>query len=226
MPETIFSTTNAYNFFLKDVTYEQFNDMRKRMFIILSNEKAKLEYPQELADLQFFYDCWTLEEGMYTKFSQPLRCKLNFIKSLEYLEIRLIKYSQDEIIIAEQKKNEYIFPKRKKRYIVYFDFDSSSLNNEGSIVLWDLMNDLNKIKNSNYTVNILGHTDRTGKKIYNKKLSKRRSNTIKHYLIKNGIDKNKITIRWLGEIDPQLLTKDEHKEQFNRRVEIVVDVEE
>ena len=58
---------------------------------------------------------------------------------------------------------------------------------------------------------------------YNEKLSKRRSNTIKHYLINNGIGAEKIALKWIGEIDPQIITEDESQEQLNRRVGITID---
>ena len=219
MPEYVSNTSNLYNFIFKYADYAQLHAMRDRMYLVLNNNLGKAQYPEELANLQFFYDCWTLEEGAYTKYSQLVRCRGNFLLTLEYLEFKLFRYTKEE---REFKDEPPPPPPREKKYIIYFDFDSSMVNEEATLVLWELLNDISAL-NTPYIINILGHADRMGTKSYNVKLSKRRSDTIKHYLVKNGIPPENIKTNWNGEIDPQVLTDNQFKEQLNRRVTITLE---
>lgn len=224
MPEQVFRDFDLADFFSKDITYEQLLDMRDRMYLILNNNVAKSEYPEELANLQFYYDCWILEERLYTRYSQMARCKQGFIDTLAYLEFKLLRLTTEERdLMAKNIDNEIeteVFI-RPKTYVIYFDFDSSVLNEDSSRVLWEFLTDTKKI-NGQYIVNVVGHADRTGTKKYNDKLSKRRTDTIKHYLIKNGIPEDIIKVKWLGEADPQVITNNNDKEVLNRRVSISI----
>ena len=225
MPEEVFRDFDVVDFFSKDITFEQFFDMRDRTFVLLNSNIAKKEYPEELANLQFYYDCWVLEERLYQKYSQMSRCKQGFIDTLDYLEFKLLRLTSNEHDLLEknidnitENKNNFI---RHKKYVIYFDFDSSVLTEDGGRKMWEFMDDLNKIEGK-YIINIVGHADRSGSKKYNEKLSKRRTDTIKHYLVKNGISPNIIKANWHGEIDPSVLTSNNYKEELNRRVTISI----
>lgn len=226
MPEEVFRDIDIVGFFSKDITYEQLLDMRDRMFLVLNNNIAKTEYPEEVANLQFYYDCWVLEKRLYTKYSQIARCKQGFIDTLAYLEFKLLRLTTTERdLIQKNIDNEKIYTDvfiRPRKYVIYFDFDSSVLTEDSSRVLWEFLRDAEKV-NGKYIVNIVGHADRVGAKRYNEKLSKRRTDTIKHYLMKNGIPENIIKIKWQGEIDPQVITSNNYKEELNRRVTITIE---
>lgn len=226
MPENVFRGVNLVEFFTKDITYEQLLDMRERMLIILNDNNAKSEYPEEIANLQFYYDCWVLEERLYTRYSQIARCKQGFIDTLAYLEFKLLRLTRTEKDLLQRNiDNEKIYTEvfiRPKKYTIYFDFDSSAITEDSSRVLWEFLQDVKKI-DGKYIVNVVGHADRTGAKNYNKKLSKRRTDTVKHYLVKNGISENLIKIKWQGEIEPQVITNNDYKEELNRRVVITIE---
>lgn len=229
MPEEVFRDIDIVEFFSKDITYEQLLDMRDRMFLVLNDNIAKTEFPEEVANLQFYYDCWVLEERLYTKYSQISRCKQGFIDTLAYLEFKLLRLTTTERdLIKKNIDNEKIYADifiRPRKYVIYFDFDSSVLTEDSSRVLWEFLRDAEKV-NGKYIANIIGHADRVGTIAYNKKLSKRRTDTIKHYLIKNGIPENIIKISWQGEIDPQVITSNDYKEELNRRVTITIEMVE
>ena len=161
----------------------------------------------------------------YTKYSQIARCKQGFIDTLAYLEFKLLRLSITERDLVQKNiDNEKIYTNvfiRPKKYVIYFDFDSSVLTEDSSRVLWEFLRDAEKV-NGKYIVNIVGHADRVGTRGYNEKLSKRRTDTIKHYLMKNGIPENIIKIKWQGEIDPQVITSNNYKEELNRRVTITI----
>jgi len=74
--------------------------------------------------------------------------------------------------------------------VVMFDFDKSTLITAGKVVLDEVVIAL---KTTEYnTINLDGYTDRIGTEQYNLKLSQKRSNAVKAYLVANGIDAAKI----------------------------------
>jgi OOP family OmpA-OmpF porin len=68
-------------------------------------------------------------------------------------------------------------------------------------------------------VTIEGHTDNVGKDAYNKKLSQRRAEAVKAYLVKKGIDANRLTAVGYGEEKPIADNATTAGKAENRRVE-------
>ncbi|GIU48885.1 outer membrane protein A [Shewanella sairae] len=67
---------------------------------------------------------------------------------------------------------------------------------------------------------ITGHTDNTGTEPYNLELSQHRAETIANYLITNGIDKTRLTITAMGELQPVADNSTSTGRAMNRRVEL------
>ena len=102
----------------------------------------------------------------------------------------------------------------------FFDFDKSVLKPEGKAKLDDLTG---KIKDINLEVIIaVGHTDSIGTEEYNQKLSVRRSEAVKAYLVSKGIEKNRVYTEGKGEKQPIADNKTAEGRAKNRRVEIEV----
>jgi OOP family OmpA-OmpF porin len=103
---------------------------------------------------------------------------------------------------------------------VLFDFDKSVLKPEGKAKLDDLAN---KVKAINLEVVIaIGHTDSIGSDAYNQKLSVRRAESVKAYLVSKGVEPNRIYTEGKGEKQPVASNKTKEGRQKNRRVEIEV----
>ena len=80
-----------------------------------------------------------------------------------------------------------------------------------------------KVKAINLEVIIaVGHTDSVGSDAYNQKLSLRRSQAVKAYLVSKGIDKTRIYTEGKGEKQPVADNKTKEGRAKNRRVEIEV----
>jgi len=102
----------------------------------------------------------------------------------------------------------------------FFDFNKSVIKPEAKAKLDDLVN---KIKAINLEVIIaVGHTDAVGSDDYNQKLSMRRSNAVKAYLISKGVDKTRIYTEGKGEKQPVADNGTKEGRAKNRRVEIEV----
>ena len=83
---------------------------------------------------------------------------------------------------------------------VLFDFDKAVVKPEGRSKLDDLTS---KIKGINLEVVIaIGHADTIGSAAYNQKLSVRRAEAIKAYLVSRGVEANRVYTEGKGESQP------------------------
>ena len=102
----------------------------------------------------------------------------------------------------------------------FFDFDKSILKPEGKAKLDDLTS---KLSGMNLEVIIaVGHTDGVGSDAYNQKLSVRRADAVKAYLISKGIEANRVYTEGKGKKQPIADNKTAEGRAKNRRVEIEV----
>jgi OOP family OmpA-OmpF porin len=102
----------------------------------------------------------------------------------------------------------------------FFDFDKSVVKPAGKTKLDDLVS---KVKGINLEVIIaVGHTDSVGSDAYNQKLSVRRAEAVKAYLVSKGIEKNRIYTEGKGEKQPVASNVTNEGRAKNRRVEIEV----
>ena len=68
----------------------------------------------------------------------------------------------------------------------------------------------------------VGHTDRIGSDAYNQKLSERRANAVKEYLVTKGIEKNRIYTEGKSFKQPVASNSTAEGRAKNRRTEIEV----
>ncbi|MDP9109092.1 MAG: OmpA family protein [Pseudomonadota bacterium] len=102
----------------------------------------------------------------------------------------------------------------------FFDFDKSVLKPEGKEKLTDLVS---KLQGMNLEVIIaVGHTDAIGSDAYNQKLSVRRSEAVKAFLVSKGIEANRVYTEGKGKKQPVADNKTAAGRAKNRRVEIEV----
>ena len=101
-----------------------------------------------------------------------------------------------------------------------FDFDKSVVKPEGRARLDDLVG---KIKGITLEVVIaVGHTDAIGTDAYNQRLSVRRAEAVKAYLVSKGIPANRIYTEGKGKKQPVADNRTAAGRAKNRRVEVEV----
>ena len=106
----------------------------------------------------------------------------------------------------------------KQDFIVFFDFDKSTLTPDGQKVV-DAAAAAYK-SGGRAKISVAGYTDRAGTPTYNMALSQRRARTVQTALERDGVPANQISAAWYGEEHPRVPTPDGVREPQNRRVEI------
>jgi OOP family OmpA-OmpF porin len=102
----------------------------------------------------------------------------------------------------------------------FFDFDKSVIKPEGKAKLDDLVSKAGGIALE--VIIAVGHTDSIGSAAYNQKLSERRANAVKDYLVSKGIEKNRVYTEGKGMKNPIASNSTAEGRAKNRRVEIEV----
>jgi len=100
-----------------------------------------------------------------------------------------------------------------------FDFDSAKLRPLGEQRVEGLVESLKK--NPSVRVLVEGHTDSIGTEKYNQRLSERRANSVRDYMVSLGIDASRITTRGYGEAKPIESNDTAEGRATNRRVDIM-----
>lgn len=112
-------------------------------------------------------------------------------------------------------------PPVKKKIVlrsVHFDFDKSNIRPDAVPVLDEAVNVLKDA--STQAVIVAGNTDSVGTDAYNMKLSRRRADSVRNYLVQHGIPAKRITVEAFGESKPVASNDTADGRAQNRRVEL------
>jgi len=97
---------------------------------------------------------------------------------------------------------------------IFYDLDKSTLRPESKKALDGLITTLNE--NPTITIKLTSHTDLRASDEYNIALSGRRAKSVMDYLIKSGIDKDRLSWEGKGETTPKEVENDEEYLPFKR----------
>ena len=217
------------------VFLDEVNNKRKELISTLNSNRAK-DFPILSARTQLGFDCWLeqLEESWqkdhikkcYDMMNTGLETlsQSNINHNRDIVEKTIIKKKNIKKVITEKEEikeiKNIVNVDDKLKFEIYFAHNMYKLNNDIKYSIKKIYD--NYIGTNNFTIEVIGHTDRSGSEQYNITLSKLRANSVKKYLKSLGIMEERISTFYFGEKKPKIITKDGIKEKINRRVEIFV----
>ena len=126
--------------------------------------------------------------------------------------------SSVEVSVAEDSIVSYDEKPITTSAVVYFDFDKFTLSTKSIQTLKSVVRAMND--NTDMVITVSGHADERGTREYNLALGQRRGDAVKDYLLLNGINNNRVTVKSFGEEYPLVTGSNEASWSKNRRVEI------
>src|SRR5699024_8904616 len=107
--------------------------------------------------------------------------------------------------------------------VATFDFDDVNFQFDKSFVEDQFKDELDTIAetlmdDTALKITLEGHADRIGPEQYNLRLSERRAESVKSYLVGQGVSADRIFVKGLGETDPKVENANTEERRQNRRV--------
>ena len=106
-------------------------------------------------------------------------------------------------------------------YQVFFDTDATSMK-AGAVSSLEVIAEAIKSSPAASIVNVVGHSDDSGKPDYNERLAEARARTVSAYLASRGISMDQIRVKSFGAQRPIASNSLEAGRQLNRRVDIYI----
>ncbi len=103
---------------------------------------------------------------------------------------------------------------------INFEFDSARLTTSSESTLDRIAESLKA--QTDFRVEVAGHTDSVGNADYNEELSRQRAESVRQYLLDRGVAADRVSARGYGELDPIASNETESGRAMNRRVEFRV----
>ena len=104
--------------------------------------------------------------------------------------------------------------------VVQFEFNKSNLRDDAVELLLSVYDIMSKYGNTNFSIE--GHTDSSGPKAFNKKLSLERAEKVKSHLVSKGVEADRLSTEGFGEDNPKESNNSRKGRIANRRVEFKV----
>ena len=145
---------------------------------------------------------------------QNINCLAKHCQDNSIVIFKPIKKAKKPQILNEDHdidKNDILANK-----IVFFDFNEYALSKK-NIKIINFHVDLLK-KNNTIKIILEGHTDERGEKSYNLNLGEKRGNSVKDYMVSQGVKSEQVEVISLGETTPMINESNEEAWKQNRRV--------
>uniref|UniRef100_UPI0004A7031B OmpA family protein n=1 Tax=Nevskia soli TaxID=418856 RepID=UPI0004A7031B len=101
---------------------------------------------------------------------------------------------------------------------VTFEFNKTRLRPDSQTILNWVVGIMQKYPDMQ--VELAGYTDSIGGTAYNLKLSQRRAEAVKAYLVEKGVDAGRIQAKGYGKENPVATNSTDEGREYNRRVEL------
>ncbi len=190
--------------------------MQKRMEEINAIASLRVRLPIQMAHLHYLYDCWISKESKAIFAGDEIaNCRVTFSKLLEEIESFHIESKKDKLPKTKIIENKF------DRFEIAFDAQNSNLNDQSDKQLLTVLDHLKKVKGE-YNLLLVGNGDNNSNSLINQNIANDRINTVKNYLIANGVLDDLISINYEGEDLPDIVTNDSLYDKINRIVSIYV----
>lgn len=183
-----------------------------RLRLVSALGQARNTMPDRAARAQVKYDCWIEQQEENFQYDHISACRDELMAILGEIE--------QAAAPAPTPQTASTGACDARSYLIFFDFDDSTIRVDGDEILSQVLEDLRTPECSGAQVTIIGHTDTKGSNSYNQALSLRRADNVVSRLIAAAISPARITATARGEEAPRVPTADEVEEQENRRVEV------
>ncbi len=141
----------------------------------------------------------------------------SFDQEMNYTAVNIVKADYDmdfDIGIS------YELPKTITLKDVHFDTNKATLKTSSFKSLNELAEFM--LLKKSLKIELAGHTDSDGDNESNLKLSQRRAETVRNYLIQKGVPANRLAAKGYGETQPVADNSTEEGKRLNRRTEVRV----
>jgi OOP family OmpA-OmpF porin len=183
----------------------------------LGNADTLNRVPGPAGAAQVYYDCWAEQQEEGHQPEHIAYCKNGFSTAMSQLPApRPVAQAPAQPAAPVAQAAPAARP-----YLVFFDWDRSTLAGSSSSTLDEIAAALKK-SSTQSTLRISGHADKSGKGPYNDALSQRRAEAVMGALALKGVSRTGTTVDSFGESRPLVDTADDVREPQNRRVEVIV----
>lgn len=190
--------------------------------------------PVWAARAQVAYDCWFQEakeydaRGNVLEPAAVLACRNNFETAMAKIEPFLPPFPEPmrmkmfELMPDQAPPPSPGVAGAPETYLVFFDWDKSNLTPEARAIVQTAATNAKRTGARN--IEVTGYTDTSGPPGYNLGLSRRRAESVKAELVKQGISAASVTTVGKGETELLVPTPDGVREPQNRRARIVINI--
>lgn len=174
----------------------------------------------EAARAQFQQAAQAAGQQAQTAQAEAAKAKQEAQQYREDREAELTRLQQALSQIAETRRTAMGVIMTLDSNSIRFDFDKADLRPQYREVLSRVAGVLTTLKG--YRIDINGYADDVGTQEYNLKLSERRAQAVRDYLVQAGLDANIVSVKGYGKVDPRVSGDSAQARAANRRVEIAI----
>jgi OOP family OmpA-OmpF porin len=181
---------------------------------------AREQLPAEAARAQAKFDCWIEQQEENWNTPGNVTCKSEFEQALAALGNITPMAAPEDMMppVTAGAQPSTPMAAEDAKYLVFFDFDASRVDQGGNAVLDQVAAEIAKQNIS--SIRVVGNTDTSGSNEYNERLGQRRAESVRKALAARGIRADMITTESRGETMLMVPTPDGVREPANRRAEI------
>lgn len=191
------------------VTYkwvEQGKNGIGRAVLVVNSEGDRLNGIWGFGDNLKTYGLWVFRK----KSDQPSLCYTQVTNE--------VQVEEENSVNIQRMKTELETAGKLTVYGINFETNSDVIKEESYPTLDEIYELL--VRNEDLSLYIEGHTDNRGNEGYNLELSDKRANSVKGYIVKKGIDNQRLTAVGKGEVFPIADNNSTLGRSANRRVEL------